>query len=150
MGPRSHRPLLTAVSHGADIWIVAFNVHVFMIPKNLFAEIELEVVLRPRWARTRRKLLSIKVVLGWVEDFPQAQPSPEDGFGRNVVLSVRWAGARANRDSTLGGLGERIFWFDFFGKLTGIIRVSLIMIAHKYDIEKLLSMKRDRKRFLYK
>jgi hypothetical protein len=33
MGPLSHRSLLTAVSHGADICIVAFNAHVFMVPK---------------------------------------------------------------------------------------------------------------------
>jgi hypothetical protein len=29
----SHRPLLTAVSYGADIHIVAFNAHVFMVPE---------------------------------------------------------------------------------------------------------------------
>lgn len=32
MGPRSHRPLLTVVSHREDICMVVFNVHVFMIP----------------------------------------------------------------------------------------------------------------------
>jgi hypothetical protein len=41
----------------------------------------------------------------------RAQPSSEDGLRRGVVLSSRQAGSRANRDSTLCGSGERVFWF---------------------------------------
>jgi hypothetical protein len=109
MGLRSHRPLLTAVSHGANICIVAFNAHIFIVLENF-------------WLRPISRLAFIRDALGRggnyyplkgahraSQESTRAQPSSEAGLRRGVVLSSHRAGPRANRDSTLRDLGERVF-----------------------------------------
>jgi hypothetical protein len=77
MGPLSHRPLLTVVSHGADICIIAFNAHVFMVPEN--------------FGRYRaRGYPSFEMSLGETEiDFCKVGPSAESRISHGHNLHTR-------------------------------------------------------------
>jgi cytochrome c biogenesis protein CcdA len=91
MGPQSHRPLLTVVSRGADICIVAFNAHVFMV---------LEIFGRG-WARG---CPLIEMSSGETEiAFHKGGPQASRGFFMGVAFAYGWAQMRRSFGRPLSG-----------------------------------------------
>jgi hypothetical protein len=91
MGPWSHHPLLIVVSHGADIRIIVFNMHVFMLPE----------IFRRGWARGYP--LS-EMNLGETEiAFGEGGPRVSQGFLTGAAFARGRAWARLSFERPLSG-----------------------------------------------